>query len=534
MNTRSKWRPASVLVMASIVLCGTTPAALAADGRPYTVVPRATCGPGDHPETGLQGQVPANLRASGYTGFNCNLELIGQARGDGANWQTAEFVETKANGHVITAQNRVPLVCGYHGTASPTLSLAGRTNFGSRVLDLTNASAPQITSVLTTVPMLDPWESIKVNQARALLAANDAWNGGHGPLIDFYDLSQDCRFPQLLGSVTVGTGADGGSVAPNGIVGHEGAWAPDGLTYYIGDTTNKSYHAIDVSDPTHPKHIATFDMKSIGLASHGLSISDDGMRGYMASPRVPGQELGNNNGFVILDLSDVQRRVANPQIRVISTFLFNDGTAAQHTIPVTIKGKPYIIQVDELGSGGFQFGGAGPTAWSKACDAGLAPFGMPRIVDISDEENPKLVSTVTLEVNHPENCRMVLPDLTGLSIFTYDSHYCSVDRRKHATTLACGMFNSGIRVFDIRDPAHPREIAYFNPAGTTTPSAGSNHNLGGNWKSNGPDWCSAQLHLDAARGTIWTTCQDNGVIVLKFTNGVWPFPETTTPPGQQN
>src|ERR1700741_2841582 len=54
-------------------------------------VPKAVCGPGDHPETGLQGQVPASLRASGFHGFNCNLQLIGQTKGDGANWQTAEF-----------------------------------------------------------------------------------------------------------------------------------------------------------------------------------------------------------------------------------------------------------------------------------------------------------------------------------------------------------------------------------------------------------------------------------------------------------
>jgi len=40
--------------------------------------------------------------------------------------------------------------------------------------------------------------------------------------------------------------------------------------------------------------------------------------------------------------------------------------------------------------------------------------------------------------------------------------------------------------------------------------------------------------LDADKGTIWTTCQDNGLLSLKFTNGVWPFPESSTPPGKQN
>jgi hypothetical protein len=35
--------------------------------------------------------------------------------------------------------------------------------------------------------------------------------------------------------------------------------------------------------------------------------------------------------------------------------------------------------------------------------------------------------------------------------------------------VACSFIASGLRVFDIRDPRHPREIAYFNPPGT--PSA---------------------------------------------------------------
>ena len=35
-------------------------------------------------------------------------------------------------------------------------------------------------------------------------------------------------------------------------------------------------------------------------------------------------------------------------------------------------------------------------------------------------------------------------------------------------------------------------------------------------------------------GLLWTTCQDNGVVVLKFRKGVWPFEESSTPPGQQN
>src|SRR5438477_5748634 len=89
------------------------------DGGPIPLtVPKAVCGPNDHPETALQGQVPAALRAAGFKGFNCNLELISQVRGDGANWQTTQF----SQGNHVT--------CAYHGTASPALSLPGRQHLG--------------------------------------------------------------------------------------------------------------------------------------------------------------------------------------------------------------------------------------------------------------------------------------------------------------------------------------------------------------------------------------------------------------------
>jgi hypothetical protein len=239
------------------------------------------------------------------------------------------------------------------------------------------------------------------------------------------------------------------------------------------------------------------------------------------------------NGLLIYDLSEVQARVANPQVRLISKLLWKDGAGAQHTIPVKIDGSPYVIFVDEAGSGGF----SNPAQEQAACAAGMPPFPMARIIDIRDETRPRIVSRLALEIHNPANCAKVLPDLVGLGGFTYGSHYCSVDNKHHATTLACGYFNSGIRVFDIRNPRQPKEIAYYNPAGVPTPSPGSNHQ-GANFVANGPDWCSAQVHLHVPDGhgpaTLWTTCQDNGLLMLQFENHVWPFEDSSTPPGQQN
>jgi hypothetical protein len=323
------------------------------------------------------------------------------------------------------------------------------------------------------------------------------------------------------------------------------------MTYYGSDLryspagavpgNTGQYYAIDTTDATNPKFVASWQTGVPGANIHGLSVSTDGTRGYMVSLGFGGNAaqlvdptVAATNGLLIFDLSEIQARKANPQVKLISQLLWKDGSGAQHTIPITIGKKPYILFVDEAGSGGF----GTAAGYQGACAAGMTPFPMARLIDISDEKNPKVVSKVMLETHDPANCDKVLPDIAGLLTFTYGSHYCSVDNRDQATTLACGYFNSGIRVFDIRDPVRPREIAYYNPASVTTPSPGSNHNRAGGWVAGGPDWCASSVHLDADQGTLWTTCQEQGLLSLKFTHNSWPFgkssfPASTTPPGMQ-
>jgi hypothetical protein len=489
-------------------------------------VPKAACGPNDTPEVGLQGQVPAAVRASGFKGFSCNLQLIGQYKGDGASWQHAFF------------QDRAGHRCNYYDTS---ISTTNRSQLGTVTLDVSQPTNPMPTAYLTTQSMLDPWESLKVNERRQLLGAEYSVGGTGTGQLDLYDLSGDCRNPQLLSSVLTGSAANGDAAAlPAGqiLAGHEGNFSPDGLTWYSGDRgTPKKYTATDISNTTHPKLIGTWTLPQLTpttVTTHGLTISDDGTRAYVSQAGVLGANVDllsapPANGVLILDVSDFQKRLPNPQFRQISSILWRDGGQMQHTIPISIKGKAYVVAVEESSTGGNSSAG-----WQATCAAGLPVFNAARLIDISDEQNPKIASRLLLETHDPKNCDKVLPDLVGLSSFTYGSHYCSVDNRHDATTLACGYFNSGIRVFDIRDALRPKEIAYFNPAGTTTSSPGSNHNRNGGWVAGGPDWCNAQIRLDAATASLQTTCQDNGFLSLRFTNGVWPFPESTTPPGLQN
>ena len=508
-----------IAAAAILAACGGSDSSPDPGVAPLTVPKVASCASGSTPETGLQGQVPAAMRASGFKGFNCNLTLVGQSQNEGGNWSSASF--TDGAGHS----------CAYHATAVPN---ANRKNAGVPVIDITDRTKPLRVTSLTTPSMQDPWESLRVSPRRQILIADNGQNGGGGPEVDIYDISGDCRSPQLMSTMAVGTGNDGGIVLAKAPIGHEGNISPDGLTYYVGDLGNAYYYAVDVANTTKPKMIASFPIKSLSANStvHGISISNDGNRMYgtilgglgtLTTPAIA-DPAKLDNGFAIFDTSEVQQRLPNAQIKVVSKTLFQDGSIAQHTIPITIGGKQYMVMVDEGGSAGL----ASPAAAQLACTAGLPPFPMARIFDISDEKNPTVVSKLMLETHDTKNCDQVIPDIAGLSIFTYGSHYCSVDNRDNATALACSYFNSGIRVFDIRNPARPKEIAYYNPPSTGS-MAGSSHAVFGQWKAGGPDWCASRLDFDFAKKQLITMCQDNGLVVLQFNgDNTWPFSSSTT------
>jgi len=83
--------------------------------------------------------------------------------------------------------------------------------------------------------------------------------------------------------------------------------------------------------------------------------------------------------------------------------------------------------------------------------------------------------------------------------------------------LACGFQHGNLRVFDVRDPYHPKEVAYFKPPAVRTkvqPGSGS-------WAP-GVDrtvdkiagymrWYKRGSDLE-----IWTVSDGNGLQVLRF------------------
>ncbi len=119
------------------------------------------------------------------------------------------------------------------------------------------------------------------------------------------------------------------------------------------------------------------------------------------------------------------------------------------------------------------------------------------------------------------NVPMIAPRSAGSGGSNYfDLYDLSGGCRDEATAVACGHIESGIRVYDIRDPFHPKEIAYYNPPAKPGYQAGSNFNSTGDCTT--VDWASSMPRFRADRGELWVTSQCNGFQVLKFIHGVWP------------
>lgn len=429
--------------------------------------PKADCGPGSRPETGLQGRVSPADHATGRAakGFTCNTELVGSYRKPNA-------IGTVGGFKVVRYVDAVGHDCAYYDTTLMYPTNVLDAEGGVNVLDMKDSTKPVLTERLLTPAMDTPHESLVVSQKRGVLAAvagNLTTNAGQ---IDLYDISQDCRHPALKSST------------PVGFLGHESGMAPDGRTFYSASPSSKTLVAVDISNLTVPVPLSFGNYDS-----HGLTLSDDGNRAYVA---------GTGSGLNIVDTSQVQARAPNPTMPLVSRLTWPTMSIPQNAIPVTIKGRRYLVEIDEFGAG--------------------SKVGAGRIIDIGDEAHPKVVSDLRLEVHQPKNFPALENDNGQQNpVQGYAGHYCNVPKQVDPGIVACSMILSGLRVFDIRNPLKPREIAYYNAPVTPRiiPAAGI--------VPPPSNWAMSYPSFVPQRGEIWYSDGLSGFYAVRTTNGVWPF-----------
>lgn len=462
-----------------------------------TAVHRADCRSGDKPETGLQGEVPIEDRNTGRSmqGYTCNLDLVGQYQGRGAAWVSASYKN-----------------CIYIGTMFQQPD-------GLEVVDVSDPAHPVVTAHLSEVAMVNgTWESLKVNVARGLLVGTGVPHVLGLGYMSIYDVSQDCAHPRLLNE---GRGSVLGMRIA--MITHEGNFSPDGNTYWASGQIWAS--AVDISDPTNPHVIWS---APAGLGSHGMEFTPDGDTMFMST--MPGVN--------VLDTTAIQDR-AQPGFtmhQLLPSRGFKhwaDGAIGQHSIYVTYGGVPHLFTIDELGSGGV------------------------KLFDASDLSALKLRNDIKLEINLPQHLDSWAISAASSGFFGYDPHYCTVDRQDDPQALACGWGQSGVRVFDVRNPDDIHEIAYFNPpaqrgknaeltnsahvrftgAAVVPPLSGTlaiarailNGQINGNDIAEqgrlvgmdlSADWCMSPPQF---RGNLlYVTCSDNGVMTLRLDPSIYP------------
>ncbi len=185
----------------------------------------------------------------------------------------------------------------------------------------------------------------------------------------------------------------------------------------------------------------------------------------------------------------------------------------QNTDPMTIDGHHYLLEFDE-----FAMRFNPPTV-------GDGTPGAARIIDIDNPAHPYVVSNIRLAVNMPANHRAADGDPSELPApnFNYAAHYCAIPREVEPEIAACSFINSGLRIFNIQNPLHPREVGYF----VSPPKAGS---LDGTLAS---DLAMSQPAFDPARRQVWYTDASSGFWDVQLTNGVWPD-ATSIPAAKHN
>jgi hypothetical protein len=440
---------------------------------PFEATPLVPCGPGSREQPGVDGRVPAG---SATEGLNCNVTLVGH-QGTEGGFKVFRYADVQ--GHQ----------CAFYDTTLMFPLNAFNPGAGSQgvaVLDMSDPSHPVQTDTLVTPPMLSPHESLNLNPRRGLLAAVNGNLTTEPGLVAIYDVRSDCHHPVLR------------SLSPVARFGHESGFSSDGKTFYATSTALQSITAVDVTDPSAPHAIWQG-----AITSHGMSLSEDGNRGYIADP---------NGNMLILDTSEIQARKPDPHTREISRLTWASASIPQNAIPFTVHGKPYVLEIDEYNQATLNPGG----------DPDIV--GAARIIDISDESHPYVVSNLRLQVNQSADHAAAAgdPGATlpgGGAPQGYSAHYCNIPTTVDPKVVACSFIVSGLRVFDITDLVHPKEIGYFVAPPQPRFENGYTDS----------DFAMSMPAFAPARREIWWSDGTSGFYVLRVDKSVWPASASTTP-----
>lgn len=401
--------------------------------------PAQTC----RTETGMQGQVPAADQDSGVAaaGYCRNFEMLA----------TTPVEAGTERGNVARFEH-----CAYSGTTDDP---------GLAVVDISDPTAPLTVASFPGVG--HTWDTLAVDRERRILVAktrmatDDPLGGAVGSAgFVIFSIGEDCTDLRERGTFDMGRGLSETPFASRqALAAHEFQVTPDGRAVVIslsipdlglGRAGTPSMIIADIRDLDTPRLLTTVDLSALlreqgvaaaALGTHDFDFNPAGTRMYAGL--FTGQQQGATpnpvwRGTAILDTS----RLWDEEVAVVRVLSGVGG----HTVRWGRVGERELLVTNTE----FDCLNGAPV---------YAPAGL-QIVDITDERAPRVLSNPTLEVNAtPANCLATAPDRTSNW-----AHFGNFDDRDDARLYFATWSNSGVRAFDLRDPAKPVEVAYVNPS----------------------------------------------------------------------
>ena len=319
---------------------------------------------------------------------------------------------------------------------------------GWSVLDVTEPEEPKL---LRFIEGPDNTWTLQVQAADGLLLTSlEKIPPGWGPRPDdppeaegvyIWDVKKDPAEPQLLSHWR--TGADGThrNFYNGGRYAHLSAYAPG----YEGNI----YRILDLEDPRSPREAGRFWLpEQEGGDAGGSDDWSEGMRVFQHGPAHA--ENGRaylpyaRGGFVIADIEDVSRP------RLVSRFNVYPplGSAIAVHTAYPYPGRGFAVINSE--------------ALKENCDE---PLNYAAIIDIRDEAAPRLISLFPTPEPPPGYSHGSFCERGG-RFGPHNQHHAQgldcLEQREDRVYLT--YFNAGVRVYDISEPVHPREIAHYIPA----------------------------------------------------------------------
>lgn len=425
----------------------------------------ALCSPFDMPETGIQGEIPSADQSSGRAaaGYNCGLALLGEAASSSTAVQGA--------GHCAYVRIGGGMTSG--GAPLPNVQI--------KVIDLSDPTAPTEVRTLQTASGSETMRAL-VTGERALLVSGRS----------VFDI-RDCENPVLKGEIEW----PGIAPWPAGAY-HDIRVSHDGKKVYAGLYAIE----VDISDLEDPStwriknHTCTLLAQESGSEPEqceaAYEFNPDANYGHGHDDNANGTRLyvGTQQDIPLLRIIDL---TANP-VRIVGSIPESPG----HSIDWfrIADGREFLLHANELDTGDTCTPHPRTSALGWAYEAFLT--------DITNDTAPTRASMVELAINKPEFCTTRQASASKPYVV-----YHKVDNPYNASFAMVSFGSAGLRVFDIRNPYAPKEVAYFNRGALAH---------------------AGVSHYDAARGLVLVP--GNGLRVLEIEPQVYDalgLPHPTDP-----